>query len=105
MTTEELLARLREANINVPPSQLLRASVAARVLGVHQRTLQRWRYEGTGPAATRLNASWFYSLSALAGFLDGQSTTNSDKPGQVDVETDVGTAETAQARKRRSLVR
>jgi hypothetical protein len=73
MTTAELLARLREAGIRVPPSGLVRASVAALILDIAPRTLRQWRLDQVGPQPRRLHGAWYYDIADLAAYLTGQS--------------------------------
>jgi hypothetical protein len=107
MTSAELLARLREANITVPPSGVLTAAQAAQVLGRHPRTLEEWRTSGTGPQAMKLGGRWHYDVNELAAFIAKAKKphTNTQNPTGTHLQHNGVTGETAQARKSRSSSR
>lgn len=71
MTEDELLRRLTAAGIRVPPSGIVRAAVAAQIVGKHMRTLEEWRVAGKPPHPRKLNGAWHYDIAELARFLSG----------------------------------
>jgi DNA-binding transcriptional MerR regulator len=50
---------------------MLRERAAAEALGVTQRTLREWRSAGTAPNWRKLNGTVWFSVQALADFLNG----------------------------------
>jgi hypothetical protein len=109
VTKSELLARLREAGILVPPSGVLSAAQTAEVLGRSTVTLERWRAENSGPRAVRLNGRYHYDVEEIAAYLSGDEPRKApQKPSQPltrAVEPDVVAGETSRVRKPRSLIR
>lgn len=53
----------------MPSHTLLRENEAAAYLNVAQKTFARWRREGKGPPALRLNTSIRYSVQELDAFI------------------------------------
>lgn len=72
MMRAELMRRLKEANIRVPPSGLIRSAQVEMFLEVSRETLRKWRDAGvlTGKL---LGGCWHYDIDELARFL-GDST-------------------------------
>jgi hypothetical protein len=110
MTPEELLRRLREAGIMVPPSGLLSAAQAAEVLGRSTVTLERWRMQSRGPRAVRLNGRYHYDVASIAEYLEGddEARTTPHKPSQprtTAVEPDAVAGESTRVLKLRRLIR
>jgi hypothetical protein len=66
MTADDLAARIRAAGHRITLAGLVRAHVAAEVLGVTPRTLRRWRVLGLPPAFTTLNGAVWYAVAELA---------------------------------------
>ncbi len=54
---------------------------AARVLGVKQATLQRWRWAGRGPRFIKIGRAVRYALEDLAAFRDAGARTSTSDPG------------------------
>ena len=57
--------------------RLLNADEGAALLGLHKRTLERWRREGIGPAFLRFGPKIIrYRRSALEAFMEESERTN-----------------------------
>ena len=53
---------------------------AAEVLRIgSERTLERWRTEGTGPAFTKVGHRVFYRASSIASYLDRQTRQHTNE--------------------------
>ncbi len=64
----------REAN-TIP--RLLRPAEVADVLGVSERTLERWRMDGEGPQFISMSRKTIrYSAGAVEDFIDGRLKEN-----------------------------
>ncbi len=60
---------------------VLRPSVAARRLGVHKRTLERWARDGKFPPKIQLGPrSVGYSEQAVAAFLASRARSDGSQP-------------------------
>lgn len=63
-------------------TQVVRERVAAQILGVSHRTLQRWRLEGFGPPFVRIGRRAVgYRKADLTSYVDGrmvQSTSEEE---------------------------
>ncbi len=65
-----LAARLEARGRWVSLDHRVREPVAAEVLGVTARTLQRWREAGIGPAFVAISRSVTYRLADLLAWID-----------------------------------
>lgn len=73
-TDEQRLSRPHPAKL-----QLYSTKEAAQLLGVSHRTLEDWRYAGTGPRFITIHRMVRYRADDLAAFLDRPSYTNTSQ--------------------------
>ena len=88
---------MAEKAANIPP-RYLRTQEAARFLGLSERTLEKHRYFGTGPAYRRIGGRVVYSVDDLRAWADIGIKHSTSDPGQDDL---MPRADTAIARSRR----
>jgi hypothetical protein len=67
---EQFRATLVRGGIRPTVSDLVRASDAARVLGLAPKTLRNWRSDGRGPDFVSIGGSVFYPLASLNAFIE-----------------------------------
>jgi hypothetical protein len=65
MTPTELATELAAKGYHVTPDHRVSELVAAVVLGVSPRTLERWRAEGTAPASVVIGRRWYWLADLL----------------------------------------
>ena len=63
------------------PPRYLRTPEAARFLGLSDRTLEKHRTYGTGPAYRKLGGRVVYSLEDLQAWADRGTKTSTSDPG------------------------
>ena len=63
------------------PPRLLRTPDAARFLGVSNRTLEKHRTYGTGPAYRKIGGRVVYALADLTAWADVGTRTSTSDPG------------------------
>ena len=74
---------MAERAANLPP-RYLRTQEAARFLGLSERTLEKHRTYGTGPAYRKLGGRVVYAVDDLEAWAErGAVTSTSDPRGQV----------------------
>ena len=74
---------MAEKAANIPP-RYLRTQEAARFLGLSERTLEKHRTYGTGPAYRKLGGRVVYAIDDLEAWADrGAVTSTSDPRGSV----------------------
>lgn len=81
--TARLRALCVEAGIRVSLAGYIRENDLARLLDVSTRTVRAWRYDGSGPAATRIGGGYWYRLGELATYLARPSAEESGRTGIV----------------------
>lgn len=67
--------------IGMPP-RYLRTPEAARFLGLSDRTLEKHRTYGTGPAYRKLGGRVVYALEDLQAWADRGTKTSTSDPGR-----------------------
>lgn len=70
LRVQALAARLEQSRHWVSPDLRVREPVAAEVLGVTARTLQRWREAGIGPAFVVIGRNVTYRLGDVLQWVD-----------------------------------
>ena len=70
------------SNIPGMPPRYLRTPEAARLLGLSDRTLEKHRTYGTGPAYRKLGGRVVYSLEDLQAWADLGTKTSTSDPGR-----------------------
>ena len=74
---------MAEKAANIPP-RYLRTQEAARFLGLSERTLEKHRTYGTGPAYRKLGGRVVYAIDDLEAWTErGAVTSTSDPRGSV----------------------
>ena len=74
---------MAEKTANLPP-RYLRTQEAARFLGLSERTLEKHRTYGTGPAYRKLGGRVVYAIDDLEAWTErGAVTSTSDPRGSV----------------------
>lgn len=63
------------------PPRYLRTPEAARFLGLSERTLEKHRIYGTGPAYKKLGGRVVYALDDLQAWADRGTKTSTSDPG------------------------
>lgn len=69
------------ANPNAMPQRYLRTPEAARFLSLSDRTLEKHRTYGTGPAYRKLGGRVVYALEDLKAWADRGAKTSTSDPG------------------------
>lgn len=72
-------------NVTLPPTELLSPRQLAARWGLSEKTLERWRMLGTGPAFLKLGSRVLYSLAEIEAH-ERQRTrrcTAGDQPSEV----------------------
>lgn len=69
------------ANHNSMPQRYLRTPEAARFLSLSDRTLEKHRTFGTGPAYRKLGGRVVYALEDLKAWADRGAKTSTSDPG------------------------
>lgn len=64
------------------PPRYLRTPEAARLLGLSDRTLEKHRTYGTGPAYRKLGGRVVYALEDLQAWADRGTKTSTSDPGR-----------------------
>lgn len=64
------------------PPRFLRTPEAARFLGLSDRTLEKHRTYGTGPAYRKLGGRVVYALDDLQAWADRGTKTSTSDPGR-----------------------
>ena len=70
------------ANAAGMPPRYLRTPEAARFLGLSDRTLEKHRTYGTGPAYRKLGGRVVYALEDLQAWADRGTKTSTSDPGR-----------------------
>jgi hypothetical protein len=66
---------------NAVDLELYDQKAAAKILKQSERTLERWRVQGTGPAFRKIGKKALYSPSDLRDFIDRQRRTSTSDSG------------------------
>ena len=61
--------------------QLVTTSVAAEILGLSRRTLEKMRVQGRGPVYCKLGSKVFYSLEDLTAWANANRRRSTSDPG------------------------
>jgi predicted DNA-binding transcriptional regulator AlpA len=70
--------------------QFLTTQQAATCLGLQPRTLERWRWKGTGPRFRKLGGAVRYAPGDIATWADGATRRSTSDPGSLEVPNDAG---------------
>ena len=70
------------SNTTGMPPRYLRTPEAARFLGLSDRTLEKHRTYGTGPAYRKLGGRVVYALEDLQAWADRGTKTSTSDPGR-----------------------
>ncbi len=62
--------------LRTPPVELVPAKLAARLLGVHQNTLCKWRIAGRGPRFVKMGRRVAYRLSDIEKWANQRTYSN-----------------------------
>ena len=71
---------MADTTAGIPP-RYLRTQEAARFLGLSERTLEKHRTYGTGPAYRKLGGRVVYALEDLQAWADRGTKTSTSDPG------------------------
>lgn len=72
-------------NVTLPPTELLGPRQLAARWGLSEKTLERWRMLGTGPAFLKLGSRVLYSLAEIEAHERDRTRrcTAGDRPSEV----------------------
>ncbi len=76
--TDPIVAAMDQAAVEVP--RLLAPAAVAEMLGLTERTLERWRITGEGPRFVKLSRSTVrYAVDDVAAFVAGRLRANTSQ--------------------------